>query len=101
MSELRGGVKVTNVIDPGRFEVDIVNLTTRRATAPADHPPLQQLLVTIDQNRYQLIALPGGQTFQHLCLRCRPRKSVQHVSVAAVVLGRAFFHHPDYHFIRD
>src|SRR5690349_23327859 len=94
-------MQVANVVVARRLKIDVVNLPADGTTPASCHPLLEQLYGDIDQHRDDLVFLFGGELVQARSLRGRPRKAVENVTVAAVVLRRALFHESNGQLVRN
>ena len=84
-------MQIADVVVARRLEIDIVNLVANRAIAPSGHTLLEQFQRHVDQHRDDVVALLDGELFQAPRLCGSARKTVENVTVLAVVLRRALF----------
>jgi hypothetical protein len=86
------GMQIANIIVARRLEIDVVDFVANRTIPPSGHALLQQIERHVDQHRNDRLFLFLRELIQTLRLRRRARKTVEDVTVFAIVLGGAFLH---------
>src|SRR5947209_1170883 len=99
--ELRFGMKVADVINFGRLQIDVVNLAADGTVAPPRHSLLKNVEGHVNENRDEPVITLGSEAFEHLGLAQCARKAVEYVTVAAIGLRGALLDEPDRQVIGD
>src|ERR1041384_8002766 len=86
MYKLRFRMKVANIIELRRLEIDVVDLTTHRTVSPSGHALLEQFAWHVDLNRNDIVPLLHSQFLETGGLRRSAWKTVEDVAVPAIGL---------------